>query len=421
MSIIIPIWLLPSILLSLITLTGMYLFVAKNYPERFLVVRFIRKNRIQLALTGLFFIFILLAVGPKVLIPVPYGHAGVIWKRFAGGTDLDETLHEGTALVMPWNRIYIYSTKYQTITHEFEAVTKNGLATKVYVILRFRVIRKTLPYLHVNAGVHYIERMLLPEIGSWSRLVIARHSAEEVYSTNRLEVQKEIFSLLRGEVETMESDEGHSCELTADDGDGHYSNIHCSAKDYFEIQDFLIQSIDLPKGIREAIVRKIEQTHLADEYDWRITVAEKEAVRKEKEAEGIAKFQSIVTGGISDTYLRWRGIEATLELAKSDNSKVVVIGGGKDGLPIILNTAGDAKSGVSEKGDSEEARSDTFISVKPDELKKEEHVVVNGSTRCVNGCDVDKTKNKDNSRQKEQTLASSGAPEKKTVPEKTNP
>lgn len=170
----------------------------ENYPERFLVVRFIRKNRIQLALTGLFFIFILLAVGPKVLIPVPYGHAGVIWKRFAGGTDLDETLHEGTALVMPWNRIYIYSTKYQTITHEFEAVTKNGLATKVYVILRFRVIRKTLPYLHVNAGVHYIERMLLPEIGSWSRLVIARHSAEEVYSTNRLEVQKEIFSLLRG-------------------------------------------------------------------------------------------------------------------------------------------------------------------------------------------------------------------------------
>lgn len=59
----------------------------------------------------------------------------------------------------------------------------------------------------------------------------------------------------------MESDEGHSCELTADDGDYHYSNIHCSAKDYFEIQDFLIQSIDLPKGIREAIRWKIEQTH----------------------------------------------------------------------------------------------------------------------------------------------------------------
>ncbi|CAM3710103.1 SPFH domain / Band 7 family protein [Vibrio aerogenes CECT 7868] len=418
MNINLPVWLLPSILFGLITFGGMYFFLSKHYPERFWIIRFIRKNRIQLSLTALFFIFILLTVGPKVLIPVPYGHAGVLWKRFGGGTDLSETLREGTALVMPWNRIYIYSTKYQTITHEFEAVTKNGLATKVYVILRFRVIRSTLPYLHVNAGVHYIERMLLPEIGSWSRLVIARHSAEEVYSSNRLEVQKEIFSLLKGEVETLESDEGLSCELTEDDGDGHFGNAHCSAKDYFEIQDFLIQSIDLPKGIREAIVRKIEQTHLADEYDWRITVAEKEAVRKEKEAEGIAKFQSIVTGGISDTYLRWRGIEATLELAKSDNSKVVVIGGGQDGLPIILNTAGEAKSSVTEKTTTEQARSDTFLSVKPDELKKEEHVTVNGSSRCVNGCDEVNPKNK--TKQKEQTLASD-PPESKTVAEKSNP
>ncbi|MEI8631991.1 SPFH domain-containing protein [Vibrio sp. PP-XX7] len=114
----------------------------------------------------------------------------------------------------------------------------------------------------LTLGSCYINRMLLPEIGSWARLVIARHSAEEVYSLNRLEVQKEIFDLIKGQVDTMENDQGKSCELKK--GCESPENEDCRVKDYFEIQDFLIQGIDLPQGIREAIVRKIEQTHLAE-------------------------------------------------------------------------------------------------------------------------------------------------------------
>ncbi|MEI8631992.1 hypothetical protein P4S72_07615 [Vibrio sp. PP-XX7] len=116
-------------------------------------------------------------------------------------------------------------------------------------------------------------------------------------------------------------------------------------------------------------------------------MAEKEAIRKEKEAEGIAKFQNIVTGGISETYLRWRGIEATVELAKSNNAKVVVIGGGKDGLPIILN-AESAMNNNLPAVNTKQTRSDSFLSVTPNELKQEEHVVINDATKCTGECET---------------------------------
>ena len=96
----------------------------------------------------------------------------------------------------------------------------------------------------------------------------------------------------------------------------------------------------LPDKVHAAIISKVNQNYLNAEYDIRLLVADKEAQRKEKAAAGIAAFQAKVSGGISETYLRWRGIEATVELAKSNNAKVVIIGGGKDGLPLILNTDG---------------------------------------------------------------------------------
>ena len=85
-----------------------------------------------------------------------------------------------------------------------------------------------------------------------------------------------------------------------------------------------------------AINRKIEQYYISEEYKFRVAREIRESERKKIEAEGISEFQRIVSQGISDSYLRWRGIEATLQLAQSSNSKIVIVGSGKDGLPIIL-------------------------------------------------------------------------------------
>jgi hypothetical protein len=114
-----------------------------------------------------------------------------------------------------------------------------------------------------------------------------------------------------------------------------------------QILDTLVLSIELPPEIVGAINRQTQQYYEIQEYKYRVEREAQESTRKQIEANGIAAFQRTVSEGISDSYLRWRGIEATLALAQSRNSKVVIIGGGKDGLPIILgNVDGGAGSGA---------------------------------------------------------------------------
>jgi hypothetical protein len=102
------------------------------------------------------------------------------------------------------------------------------------------------------------------------------------------------------------------------------------------LDDVLIRAIRFPQAVEKAINRKMEEYQLKQEYAYRIEREQLESRRKEIEANGIARFQSIVSGGISEAYLRWKGIDATLALARSTNAKVVVIGAGKDGMPLIL-------------------------------------------------------------------------------------
>jgi hypothetical protein len=107
-------------------------------------------------------------------------------------------------------------------------------------------------------------------------------------------------------------------------------------RDTIILYDTLLYGIELPASVVTAINRKTEQYYVAEEYKFRVEREKRESERKKIEAEGIRDFQQIVSQGISESYLRWRGIEATLQLSQSTNSKVVIIGNAKDGLPIIL-------------------------------------------------------------------------------------
>jgi regulator of protease activity HflC (stomatin/prohibitin superfamily) len=106
------------------------------------------------------------------------------------------------------------------------------------------------------------------------------------------------------------------------------------------LYDILVTGIELPAAIVAAIDRKIEQYYIAEEYKFRVEREKRESERKKIEAEGIRDFQQTVSQGISDSYLQWRGIEATLQLSQSTNAKTVIIGSGKDGLPVILGNRG---------------------------------------------------------------------------------
>jgi SPFH domain / Band 7 family len=167
--------------------------------------------------------------------------------------------------------------------------------------------------------------LVQPGIGSLTREVIAQYNAEQVYSTARQEIQDKIRNLVEDRLsEKMMEHEGAE------------ESYRVSMREIIILYDILVAGIELPAAIVAAINRKTEQYYIAEEYKFRVEREKRESERKKIEGEGIRDFQQIVSQGISESYLRWRGIEATLQLSQSTNSKVVVIGSGKDGLPIIL-------------------------------------------------------------------------------------
>ena len=141
-----------------------------------------------------------------------------------------------------------------------------------------------------------------------SRKIIGKYDPEELYSSKREVIQKEIME---------ETD-------------------HALAKKFIILDAVLIRSVELPTTIKTAIETKLKQEQESKEYEFRLQKEQKEAERKKIEAQGIKAFQEIVSEGISDKLLKWKGIEATMELSKSPNAKVVIIGSAKDGMPIIL-------------------------------------------------------------------------------------
>ena len=263
---------------------------------------------------------------PHVAVTVPSGHVGVLWKRFGGGTVLDprQLKDEGLHLVWPWNEVFLYDLRLQSITETYNAISSDGVSLAATLIVRFRLQRDAVPVIHQSIGRENLQLLAKPGIGSLTREVIAQYTAEQVYSTARQEIQEKIRSLAEDRL---------SEKMMEREGDAPY---RVSLRDTVIIYDTLVQSIELPPLVVNAINRKTEQYYISEEYKFRVEREKRESERKKIEAEGIREFQTIVSQGISDSYLRWRGIEATLQLAQSTNSKVVIIGSAKDGLPLIL-------------------------------------------------------------------------------------
>jgi regulator of protease activity HflC (stomatin/prohibitin superfamily) len=272
---------------------------------------------------------VVVVLAPRVAVTVPSGHVGVLWKRFAHGTVRDprQLRGEGLHLLLPWDKLFLYDLRIQSITDTYNAMSKDGVTLNAALNIRFRLQRNSVPILHQAIGPDYT-KLLGPQVASQMRGVIAEYTAEQVYSSARQEIQDKIR-------ETAVEKLSHKMMDAGPAGEAEESNIS-SMQDTIVLYDTLLYGIDLPASVVQAINRKTEQYYIAQEYEFRIDRERKESERKAIEAAGISEFQRIVSQGISDSYLRWRGVEATLQLAQSNNSKIVIIGGGRDGLPIIL-------------------------------------------------------------------------------------
>jgi prohibitin 1 len=189
-----------------------------------------------------------------------------------------------------------------------EVLSKNGLSIKIDLSFRYNAIENEIGYLHDNIGKSYVNSIVKPEIRSVTREVIGNYLPEELYSSKREAIEDEIYAQTKARIESK----------------------------YINLDAILIRDVTLPLTLQTAIEQKLKQEQESLEYEFKIDKARKEAERKEIEAKGIAEFQRIVNRTITPQLLKWKGVEATQEIAKSTNSKVIVIGNGDGDLPIIL-------------------------------------------------------------------------------------
>jgi regulator of protease activity HflC (stomatin/prohibitin superfamily) len=306
--------------------------------------RFLRRHFPSLTIMLLAVMLVATFLFPFIVITVPSGQVGVLWKRFNSydlycwcfvgrGTIVDprELRDEGLHVIWPWDKLFLYNLRLQSRTQTYNAISKDGVSVNAQINMRYQLLHNYVGVLHKFIGPNYLYSVVDPEIGSRAREVISQYTAQEVY-TSREQIQEKIRQ------EAQKSLAGHLNSLVQPEAmeqpdPKHYNDF---LQNSIQIIDTLVLSIELPPAIVAAINRQTQQFYEIQEFKYRVEREAQESTRKQVEANGIAAFQRIVGQGISESYLRWRGIEATLALAQSPNSKVVVIGSGKDGLPIIL-------------------------------------------------------------------------------------
>ena len=243
----------------------------------------------------------------RVVVSIRPGELGVLWRWLGGGTQIDTVYREGAHIILPFNRMYVYNVRKQQFTDTIDALTVDGLTVGVRYSVRYYLDRDTLPLLHQRVGPDYVNVVVRPEIRSVMRIVFGQYKPEEIYATQRA-IQERISTL---------------------------SKVHLEAR-FVALDDVPIETITLPRKITDAIESKLAQQQVDEEYVFRLSIATKEAERKRIESGGIKVYNDTVASSLTPPVLTWQGIQATEDLAKSPNTKVVVVGAGKNGLPLIL-------------------------------------------------------------------------------------
>ncbi len=240
---------------------------------------------------------------------VDSGHAGIVFESLGKGTSrtvLGEGLH-----VMPlWNSVLPYDLRVHEFKEGLSVLSNNGLALKVDASVRFRPKADELFELQTQIGPNYSDILIAPVVRSEARKVFGRYSPEEIYSTKREEIERQIFE----EVQKALSGK------------------------HVVVEAILIRDVELPETIKAAIADKLAEEQRSQKMRFTLDKERQEAQRKQIEAEGIAKYQNIVRQGLTPDFLAYKGIEATERLAASQNAKVIVVGNSKTGLPLIYQT-----------------------------------------------------------------------------------
>jgi len=244
----------------------------------------------------------------KTIVKIEAGQGGVLYKPLSEGVVLDEpALIEGFHIIAPWNDVQKFDLRQQEYFDQMKILSSNGLDIQLDASIWYQPDEKKLALLYKTKGVNYLEKLVRPALRSATREVVGRYTPEEIYSSKRGVIQKEILQ----------------------------ETVLILKDEYVQINKILVRDVTLPTTIKDAIELKLKQEQEAKAYEFRLVKASKEAEKVRIEAQGKADANRILSASLTDKILKDKGIEATLQLAESPNTKVVIVGG-KDGMPLIL-------------------------------------------------------------------------------------
>lgn len=234
------------------------------------------------------------------------GHVGVVsvFGRVTG-----RALSEGIHLVNPAAAVTELSIKTQEVKEHASVPSKEGLIMGLEASLLYHLDSTRAAEVYQQIGPNYAEVLLQPTFRSAIRAVTAANTAASLYSDARENIAKQIQDDVARQV----------------------------AQRGVIVENVLLRDLQLPETLKHAIEAKQQAQQEAQRMEFVLQREKQEAERKRVEAAGIKDFQDIVTQGISEKLLEWKGIEATMELVKSPNSKVIVVGNSKNGLPLIYS------------------------------------------------------------------------------------
>ena len=236
---------------------------------------------------------------------IPAGHVGVV--DFLGNVS-DNTLKPGINLVNPMATVVKFDARTQELKETMNVPSKEGLTVTLEISLLYSLSFEYANRIYKTVGENYVETILVPQFRSVVRGVTANYDAKALYTAER----ETLANRIETELSKLVKSRGITLEAAA------------------------LRQITLPPGLTASIEEKLKADQESQRMQFVLLKESQEAERKRIEAKGIADFQDIVSKGISEQVLKWKGIEATEKLAASPNSKVVIIDSGKDGLPIIL-------------------------------------------------------------------------------------
>lgn len=265
---------------------------------------FAYRHRVKMIMAALVSLFTLILLWDTIIVTIPAGYQGVYWSRFFGGTK-NWIITEGTGIKLPWDEIALYDMREKEVHQTTAMLTKDGLTVLVSWSARFHPEPNLLPLLHKNIGPSFTEVAVIPEVIELLRHMVSNYRADQIYEKGSLNAQ-----------------------LAS-------TNFNPMQNVPIHFDDIMVLKFVLPEEVAKGIQAKLlaEQTMLS--YVFKLQTEEQERKRKNIEAEGIHDFEKI--SGIS--MLKWRGIDATIDLAKSPNSKIIIMGTGDKSLPLLLNSS----------------------------------------------------------------------------------